>query len=489
MTVAEDRAARERQQRLSDFRWRLAIKTCQTLVRHWHVSLPAFCWLIFLVERSFGRLLFAALVTWGCIVLRRRGAGLAVFRSGEDGRHVELRRSWPAIAEQAKLTGVRAPRSGWLPETLNVLIPAEPRLTPPPIVRIEDTPLGAAMTVQMHPGQVVKDYSRAAEVMANMWRVPSVRVTQPAGTDTVVLTRVTEDPLGRTYQVTPDALPPMASLKGVEVGRQEDGQPWVFPVLESHAVVGGVPGSGKSVFANVVLAGLAQRPDVQIVGIDCAGGVELSDWAPRLSALATSQEEAIDALQALWEEHERRIEWLKAHGYKSLANAGFSEEMPLYVAVIDEAAQLFRLESPNKEDKARGSQLVDLVTRLITVSRKTGIVVILATQKPTTNTLPSLCRDNAQVKVAFRVTTAEAAKSILGDSASVAPVPPTAIRRDQKGVAIAEGADGELTVVRSYYIDEESDRAIAQAYAHLARPLTTTGTERTGWPTPSLRSD
>src|SRR5690606_34301902 len=120
---------------------------------------------------------------------------------------------------------------------------------------------------------------------------------------------------------------------------------------------------------------------------------------PRFSEFATNQEQAIDALEALWQEHERRIEWLKANGYKSVSNAGHSEEMPLWLGVIDEAAQLFRLESTNRDEKERGKHLVDLVTRLVTVSRKTSIVVVLATQKPTTNTIPSLIRDNAQVKV------------------------------------------------------------------------------------------
>ena len=222
---------------------------------------------------------------------------------------------------------------------------------------------------------------------------------------------------------------------------------------------------------NVILAGISQRPDIQIVGIDCAGGVELSDWSSRFSLFATNQVEAVDALEALWIEHERRIKWLLANGHKSVANAGYSPEMPLWVVVIDEAAQLFRLESTNREEKATGQRLVDLVTRLVTVARKTGIVVILATQKPTTNTLPSLIRDNAQVKVCFRVMTPEAATSVLGDSVSSAPMSPTLIPREARGQAIAEGQDGELTVVRSFFINEDNDRAIANRYAHLARPI------------------
>ncbi|MBM7331399.1 hypothetical protein JS562_51955 [Agrobacterium sp. S2] len=346
----------------------------------------------------------------------------------------------------------------------------------PEIVSIGVVPMGLEMTVAMLPGQHVSDYEKAALRLAPMWAVERVRVR--AGEPGFVrMTPVTSTPLAKSTQVSVDTIPAMADLESVEVGRTEDGAPWRFPLLESHAVVGGVPGAGKSRWLAVLLAGVSQRPDVQIIGIDCAGGVELSDWQPRLSALATNQEEAIEVLEALWVEHERRVEWLKAHGYRSMANAGLSAEMPLLLCVVDEAAQLFMLNSTDKEEVTRGKRLVALVTRLITVSRKSGVVVVLATQKPVAETLPTLCRDNAQVKIAFRVTTLEAAKSVLGDSVHAAPVSPTEIKREQKGVAVAEGPDGDLTLVRSYYMDEEADRAVAQAYAHLRRPLSEIGTE------------
>lgn len=465
----------------------------------WVVSIPlGSCLLMGILFPDAGLL---GTVVWGLVTYitikkwreRRGSARQARVQRAEEFGSVEVlnlaehyERTWPEVARRSGLCqrketfGVGTVRAA--SEAMRTLSPTAKLdalrsgspfddLDVPRIVGVRPSPLGIALDVELLAGQELRTYERASEVIGHQWGVESVRVSllRP-GVVTVV--PVTQDPLGEVVEVTPATVPPMESLKAVQVGRQEDGQPWMLPLDQSHGVAGGVPGSGKSVFANVLLAGIAQRPDVQIVGIDPAGGVEFSDWCPRMSVLATNQDEAIDALTRVWEQvHQPRIKWLVDNGYKSVANAGYSKDMPLWVVVIDEAAQLFRLDSPIKEDVAKGKQLVDLVTRLVTVSRKTGIVVWLMTQKPLTSVIPSLVRDNAQVKVAFRLMTPEAAATVLGDAASVAPMSPTEIRLDQRGVAVAATESGDLKVVRSFYISEESDRAIARQYAHLTRPL------------------
>lgn len=419
-------------------------------------------------------------------VRQARAVRAEEFGSVEALNHAEhYERTWPEVARNSGLCQRRqtfgagtiraaseALRTLGPTAKLDALRSGSPfdDLDVPRVLSVRPSPLGVTLEVEMLAGQEVRSYERAAEAIGHQWGVESVRVV--LGRPGVVsITPVTESPLGQSEEITPETVPAMESLKAVQVGWQEDGLPWMFPLDQSHSVVGGVPGSGKSVFLNGLLAGVAARPDVQIIGIDCAGGVELADWSSRFFEFATNQFEAIESLSAVWAEHERRILWLRAHGHKSVANAGYSPDLPLLLVIIDEAAQLFRHDSSDKEEKARGDQLNSLVTRLVTVSRKTGISVVLATQRPMSSVISTNIRDNMQNKVCFRVMTPESATAVLGDGASYAPMSPTAIKREDKGVAIAEGIDGELTVVRSFYISEESDRAIARQYAHLARPL------------------
>jgi S-DNA-T family DNA segregation ATPase FtsK/SpoIIIE len=470
--------------------WRLAR-------RHWVVSIPFGTWVLagLVFQNDVISVLVVGIVTYFCVKKWKAQRAVAqvghadaiqAYGSAENLARVQYYRgTWPEVARNSGLTKRKesfglgtfgaareALRSATPTAKLDAMRKGSPLddLEVPVLLDVRPSPLGLTLEVAMLAGQGLATYARAAEVIGHQWDVESVRVSL-ARPGVVEITPVTKNPLADVIEITPDTVPVMESLKAVQVGVQENGLPWMMPIDQSHTVGGGVPGSGKSVFGNVLLAGMAPRVDIQIVGIDCAGGVELSDWQPRFSEFATNQEQAIDVLTALWSEHERRIIWLREHGYKSVSNAGYSETMPLWICLIDEAAQLFRLDSSNKEEKARGQQLNDLVTRLVTVSRKTGIVVVLLTQRPMSSVISTNIRDNMPHKVCFRVMTPESATAVLGDAASYAPMSPTEIKREQKGVAIAEDEDGDLTVVRSFFITEESDRAIARQYAHLARRL------------------
>lgn len=133
------------------------------------------------------------------------------------------------------------------------------------------------------------------------------------------------------------------------------------------------------------------------------------------------------------------------------------------VIVIDECQELFTGAVPksNKEAREIAAENEQLVTTLIKRGRSAGVTLILLTQKPTTDSIPSGARDNAGLKIGFRVETKEAEKAILGTSPDDPSAPSaTAIPRSRVGGAVLVSDSGIRENVRFGYLDENKIRSI-----------------------------
>ena len=335
----------------------------------------------------------------------------------------------------------------------------------PPVLRgVMSVPVGYRLCVRMLDGQTVTDYDRAAAALAGIWRVPQVRVAdgEPGH---VLLTLVIRDTLAApTPRPEPSGLPVPVDLRAVPVGVTEDGAPWTLPLLDqAGTVIGGVPGSGKSSLLATLLAPLDGHPQVRLVGIDLKGGVDLGPWhrSGTLTDLATTPAEAVELLQRVAGIHEERQRLLRAWEKDKISDLGLSPELPLVVVLIDEAADLFTPLSSSREDKALAADATALVSTLVRQGRATGIATVLATQKPTTDAIPSQIRDSATSKVALRCSTAEQVKAILADLATLSPLSPTLIPASTPGVALATTATGDVVRARVYDTSTSSRRSSA----------------------------
>src|SRR5262249_36093916 len=126
---------------------------------------------------------------------------------------------------------------------------------PPGLGLLRPNRMGWSVRIRLRDGQVPADYSRAAEQLAHAWRVPAVRVTNPAP-GRVWLLAPRSDPLIR-IELTPEA----SELLTVRVGMLETGQLWVIDFQTvPHWLNAGATQSGKSNLANAVIAGLAPQP-------------------------------------------------------------------------------------------------------------------------------------------------------------------------------------------------------------------------------------
>lgn len=229
-------------------------------------------------------------------------------------------------------------------------------------------------------------------------------------------------------------------------------------LYENHFLIGGMTGAGKSVASAIMLLGAARLKNYVMLGIDLKK-VELKPWESRFSGVARTREEAQLMLKALKDEMEDRNDILAEEGLLKLPK---DSKTPRILCVVDEVAELF--EGANtKEDKELQAEIVNTLISIGQLGRNTGITLLLMTQNPKADIIPTQLRNNLTVRVAYRTADPIQTKVILGEVSSQDGVAADAhlIEREQRGVGYLKAGDGRIKRIKTFYItDEERIEAI-----------------------------
>jgi S-DNA-T family DNA segregation ATPase FtsK/SpoIIIE len=250
---------------------------------------------------------------------------------------------------------------------------------------------------------------------------------------------------------------PVASLSiwdPIHLGTDETGKHVYVNLAERNMLIGGEPGSGKSVALQLIVAHAAMSADVRLILID-GKRVELGLWAACAEKfVGPSIDEAIDVmhwLQALIDERTDLL--LQMRKRKVTPDLGW----PFYLVPIDEVAYFSATVGTSIQQKEFNATNRDVVAR----GRAPGIIPVEATQRPSADIIPTSLRDLFGYRWAFRCSTEASSDTILGHGWANQGYSATEIDPQARGVSWLRAEDGIPRRMKAAYLSDDEIISLA----------------------------
>ncbi|MEU6858556.1 cell division protein FtsK [Glycomyces sp. NPDC046736] len=251
------------------------------------------------------------------------------------------------------------------------------------------------------------------------------------------------------------------------VGVDPRGRAITAELMFTNWLIGSIPGMGKTFLMKLPLlaAGLDERAEVWAFELKGTGDLAFTEaYATRYASGAddASAAAALKALRDLREECLRRAEVIKNLPRDLVPENKVTPELaarkdlglhPLVVA-FDEVQELFTHAEYGKEAK-------ELAPKVIKLGRAFGISLVLATQRPDKDSLPTGVTANVGTRACLKVMGQVENDMILGTSAYKNGTRATMFTNRDLGVFYLAGASPEPQIVKGGYVDGPTADLIA----------------------------
>jgi DNA segregation ATPase FtsK/SpoIIIE-like protein len=281
-------------------------------------------------------------------------------------------------------------------------------------------------------------------------------------------------------------LPPLKLGGGqddrVLLGVDSRERPFSLPISDPKAgalcwLIAGAPGAGKSNTLSVVIRDVARRPNHALVLAD-PKMVEFGPWAKRASciALGTTDREGevnyqLQLLELLEDELHRRYRKMEAgEGYSRKWRVGI--DGPRLVVVFDELAAITTGLKGTLRDV-----IIGRMGRLMTMGRAAEIVVIVCTQQPDAQVIPTRLRNACQIRIAHMTMSGDQTEMILNTSRPAGvPILPHQLPPSARGVGYAlTDTSPQVEMFKAARLEDDEIVACGEVTAPLCVTLD-------GWP-------
>jgi DNA segregation ATPase FtsK/SpoIIIE, S-DNA-T family len=331
------------------------------------------------------------------------------------------------------------------------------------LVGIVSGPHVSRYELRLAPGTKVKKVTELSNDLAYALASTDIRILAPIPGKQAVGVEVPNARrrivrLGDIYAARPEKTSPLVAW----LGRGIDGNAvWTDLAKMPHVLVAGTTGSGKSGCVNAILSSIlmqASPNEVRLVLVD-PKQVELNHYenVPHLlTPVVTSPRLAANVLANLIGEMESRYGIMGQARCRNLAELNRARAkageppLPHILCVIDELADLMMVSPAEVEDS---------IIRLAQKSRATGIHLVLATQRPSTDIITGTIKVNIPARIAFAVSSQTDSRVILDQGGAEALL--------GQGDMLFRGAGtSKLARIQGAFVTEEE---IARVTSHWAK--------------------
>lgn len=256
--------------------------------------------------------------------------------------------------------------------------------------------------------------------------------------------RVYNEPLTDNYTFEEATKKKVNGWKAI-VGKDRRGKRVLVDFERTYnMIVCGTPGYGKSNWINSTINTLILNhpDDVSFTLVDLKDGLEFNRYRnmKQVKKYAETPTQAMEALEEAIKKMKGINAFLKEKGYSNVKEAGIKER---HFVIIDEAADL-------ADDPVCQEYMVDIARK----GRASGIKLILATQYPTAQVVPSQIKRQCMGRLSFVLDTATASNVAL-DQAGAESLPPIEGRALYKELKLIE-------VQTPYITNEDIQKNIGQ---------------------------
>ena len=244
------------------------------------------------------------------------------------------------------------------------------------------------------------------------------------------------------------------------LGRTPDGRDLIKDLKDCpHLLVGGSTGSGKTVFLwSLIISLLKTHPSSENIKLMISSsGLEdfiRFEGLPHLvggKVFSDATETTAAIHEVVFAEFERRKNLLTAARVENITryNETHDEKLAPMIVIIDEFADL----TDQLSSKREREDFFKPIRQIAQIGRKRGIHLVLCTQRPSANLLPTDIKAQLGGRVALRVNEATSSRMILDD---------TGAQDLQKHGDMIYRNGAEIERVQGYYISIEEIDAIIE---------------------------